>query len=134
MSITTKCVEEIGIEKETADKIFAEHGKAIELKKGEITTLQSKLTELGEQIKGAPSSETLKELQDKVSQYEENDRKRREAEEEANTRNTSFAQLDGSLGERKFVNERTKNSVYEDVMLQIAKTENKAKEIGRAHV
>ncbi len=45
MAITVKYLEELGIEKETAEKIFAERSKEIESEKSKLTELQNKLSE-----------------------------------------------------------------------------------------
>ncbi len=45
MAITVKYLEELGIEKETAEKIFAERSKEIESEKAKHTELQNKLSE-----------------------------------------------------------------------------------------
>ncbi len=127
MALTTKFLEELGIEEELRSKIFVEHGKTIQPKLDELKTAQEQIAQLSEAIKTAPTSQAMEDLQNKITAYEKADTERKAAEEKAKQDALTDTAINSAVGERKFINEFTKDSIFSAIKTELAKDENKGK-------
>lgn len=65
-------VDELGLEKEMVDKIFAEHGKTIQKEKEKVEELESQLQTAQEAItKATESKESLEQIKAELNEYKE---------------------------------------------------------------
>lgn len=120
MAITVKYLTGLGIDEETANKIFAERGKEIEAEKVKYTELENKLTEKENSFNTLTQEfETLKannanaadwekkfnDLQTDIAEKEKQAKLEREAKEKADMIETRFNAV---VGEKKFTHEAIK--------------------------
>lgn len=120
MAITVKYLTGLGIDEETANKIFAERGKEIEADKAKYTELENKLTEKENSFNALTQEfETLKankanaedwekkfnDLQTEIAEKEKQEKADREAKEKADMIENRFNAV---VGDRKFTHEAIK--------------------------
>ena len=120
MAITVKYLTGLGIDEETANKIFAERGKEIEADKAKYTELENKLTEKENSFNTLTQEfETLKannanaadwekkfnDLQTEITEKEKQAKADREAKEKADMIENRFNTV---VGDRKFTHEAIK--------------------------
>lgn len=120
MAITVKYLTDLGIDEETAKRIFAERGKEIEADKAKYTELENKLTEKENSFNTLTQEfETLKtnnanaadwekkfnDLSAEIAEKEKQAKLEREAKEKADMIENRFNAV---VGERKFTHEAIK--------------------------
>lgn len=120
MAITVKYLTDLGIDEETAKRIFAERGKEIEADKAKYTELENKLTEKENSFNTLTQEfETLKtnnanaadwekkfnDLSADIAEKEKQAKLEREAKEKADMIENRFNAV---VGERKFTHEAIK--------------------------
>ena len=120
MAITVKYLTDLGIDEETAKKIFADRGKEIEADKAKYTELENKLTEKENSFNTLTQEfETLKtnnanaadwekkfnDLSAEIAEKEKQAKLEREAKEKADMIETRFNAV---VGEKKFTHEAIK--------------------------
>lgn len=129
-------IESLGIEdKEVIDKIMAENGNDINKAKGELETIKTQLAdkeksiaELSEKIKNYDGADDkLKELQKKVNSYERAEKERKEAEAKAEADKVLTQTILEGIGDKQFVNDYTKDSIINQIKVELKKTENEGK-------
>ena len=115
---------EIGVEvpeekKSGFDKAFGENYKTIvdyQKQKEKLDTANQSIKELNETIKGYEGTdETIKTLQGKVEAYEKAEADRVQAEKERKADEEMNARITETIGEVEFINEFTKNSIYQAI-------------------
>lgn len=137
-------LEALGLEKDVVDKVMEMHGADIEEKKNKISELEGKIsdkdkiikdnedkiTKLGEDLKaGEGDAETIKNLQKQVEDYKEAEKQRKDAEAKAAADKTLTDNIIEAFGDKKFVNEYTKNSLIAQIKDELGKDENQGKGI-----
>ena len=99
----------LDLDGELIDTIMAEHGKLVTKDKEELQTLKSQIKELKENSKNASEIETKYNELLKEKQEQEATKKAKE-EDEILTKN-----INSAFGDKKFVNEYTKNSIINEI-------------------
>jgi polyhydroxyalkanoate synthesis regulator phasin len=113
----------VKLSKEEIKAILAEHGKTVKTEtekvktkyEEDITSYKNTIDDLKKQIETAPKSDEIENLKTKIADYEqkENDRiAKQKAEEEDNIITKNI--LD-TFGEKKFINDYTKNSIVNEI-------------------
>lgn len=125
-------LEGLGLEKEVVDKIMAEYGKSVGDSKEEISSLKSKIKDYEEKVKDyetkivdlSAKTENNQKIQEeldnlKKSIAEENAKKEQEEKDRVLTKN-----IEEAFGDKKFINEYTKNAILNEVKAQLNEKEN----------
>ena len=116
------------LEKETIDTIMAEHGKLITEAKEKRQELEDKIKEYEGKIedlgsKAKTNEEIQKELETLKGQIAEETAKKQEAEKEAKFLNN----INEVIGDKKFVNDFTKNAIINEIKTALQLEENAGK-------
>lgn len=136
--MTRDFLKELGLEKDTIDKIMSEHGKDIEAGKAKLADVEElksqiadkdkTIADLNQQIKEFDGdAETIKTLQETVKKYEKAEAERKQAEKDAENDRILTENIMGVIGDKEFVNDFTKNSIIAQVKEELSKAENKGK-------
>ncbi len=123
----------LGLSDEIIEKIQAENGKDINDEKAKTEALQKDLdaekeargkleNEIGELKKADP-----KKLQETIDDLEKQIKKRNEADEQAQQNKALAERFSAVAGEKKFLNDFTKNGVLAEFKDALGKDENKGK-------
>lgn len=129
----TEFLKGLGLSDEIIEKIQAENGKDINAEKAKTNALQKDLddakatrtkleNEIGELKKADP-----KKLQETIDDLEEQIRKRTEADEQAKQNKALAERFSAVAGEKKFLNDFTKNGVLAEFKDALDRDENKGK-------
>ena len=133
MAITKEFLEGLGLEKETAEKIFAERGKEIDAEKKKLEESEKKLSDANGKLKSLEDEVTeLKKvdadgLNKKIEALEKQISDRKAEDEKQAKEQESLTRFESVIGEGKFVNELTKKGIFEEFKDAIEKEENKGK-------
>jgi hypothetical protein len=130
-------LETLGLEKDVIDKVMALHGADIESKKQEISTLKAtneqqatKINELGESLKASKGdADKVAELQKKIDDFTQAEAERKANEERINADNIRTNNILDVIGDKKFVNDFTKQAVINQIKSEMDKSENAGKGI-----
>lgn len=130
-------LEALGLEKDVIKSVLDLHGEDIEAKKAEIERLngiikekEDTITKLGDDLKaGEGDAETIKKLQKQVDDYKEAEKQRKDAEDKAAADKTLTNNILEVIGDKKFVNDFTKNSIIEQIKTNLADKANAGKGI-----
>ena len=130
-------LETLGLEKDIIDKVMQLHGADIESKKAEISKLQAtneeqatKITELGENLKASKGdADKIVELQKKIDDFTQAEAERKANEEKINAENIRTNNILDVIGDKKFVNDFTKQAVINQIKSEMDKSENAGKGI-----
>lgn len=123
----------IKLSKEEIKAILKEHGKSIstetqkveEKYQKQIEDAQSTIDDLKEQIKNAPKSDELENLNKKIADYEQKEADRiakEQALKEEQSLNTNILNV---FGDRKFTSDYAKKGLMNDIKTELNKDENK---------
>ena len=123
----------IKLSKEEIKAILKEHGKSIstetqkveEKYQKQIEDAQSTIDDLKEQIKNAPKSDELENLNKKIADYEQKEADRiakEQALKEEQSLNTNILNV---FGDRKFTSDYAKKGLMNDIKAELNKEENK---------
>lgn len=118
----------LDLDKETIDTIMAEHGKLITEAKEKTQDLENKVkdyeTKIGElSSKAETNTKVQEELDNLKKSIAENEAKAKaKAEDEALTKNITSA-----FGDKKFVNDYTKNAIISDIKVALKDSNNAGK-------
>lgn len=124
MKNITEILTDIGIEvpedkKSDFDKAFAENYKTIvdyNKQKEKLDTATQSVKELNETIKGYEGTDdTIKTLQKKVTDYEQAEADRVQAEKDRKADEEMNVRIAETIGDVEFINEFTKNSIYQAI-------------------
>lgn len=116
-----------GALKESGTVVDTEVSKAKETMQKEIDNYKTTIDDLKEQIEKAPKSDDLETLKTKIAEYEQKEAERQQkaqAEEQDRILTNNILE---AIGEKKFVNEYTKNSIINEVKKQLSDTNNAGK-------
>jgi hypothetical protein len=116
---------------------MALHGADIESKKQEISTLKAtneqqatKINELGESLKASKGdADKVAELQKKIDDFTQAEAERKANEERINADNIRTNNILDVIGDKKFVNDFTKQAVINQIKSEMDKSENAGKGI-----
>ena len=125
----------VKLSKEEIKSIIAKHGEYIKTEtekvekqyKEEISEYKSTIDDLKEQIKNAPKSDELESLKGKIADYEEKEADRiakQKAKEEDDILTKNIVEV---IGDKKFVNDYTKNSIINEVKTALKDNANLGK-------
>ena len=125
----------IKLSKEEIKSIIAKHGEYIKTEtekvekqyKEEINEYKSTIDDLKEQIKNAPKSDELESLKGKIADYEQKEADRvakQKAKEEDDILTKNIVEV---IGDKKFVNDYTKNSIINEVKIALKDNANLGK-------
>lgn len=118
----------LDLDKETIDTIMAEHGKLITEAKEKTQELESKVKDYESKIgelssKAEDNTKVQEELDNLKKSIAENEAKAKaKAEDDALTKNITSA-----FGDKKFVNEYTKNAIVNDIKIALKDSNNAGK-------
>lgn len=125
-------LETLGLEKDTIDKIMAEHGKSINEKNEELTTLKNQVDELTEKV--GDSDETKKkhdelaaqvaELMQQLKEKDEKEKAEQEKKEKEKKDKSLSDKVDEVLKDKTFVNDFTKNAIANELKNKLKDDEN----------
>ena len=116
-----------GALKESGTVVDTEVAKAKETMQKEIDNYKSTIDGLKEQINKAPKTDEYETLKTKIAEYEQKETERQEkakAEEQDRILTNNILE---AIGEKKFVNEYTKNSIINEVKTALSDTKNAGK-------
>ena len=99
----------LDLDGELIDTIMAEHGKIVTKDKEELQTLKSQMKELKENSKNA--DELQKQIDELIKANEEREASKKAEEED----NILINNINSVLGDKKFVNDFTKNAIINEV-------------------
>ncbi|MDD7149440.1 MAG: phage scaffolding protein [Mycoplasma sp.] len=120
----------LDLDKETIDTIMAEHGKLITEAKEKTQDLENKVKDYESKIEELSSkAETNTKIQEELDNLKksiaENEAKAKaKAEDDALTKNITSA-----FGDKKFVNEYTKNAIISDIKTALKDSNNAGKSV-----
>ena len=125
----------VKLSKEEIKSIIAKHGEYIKNEtekvekqyKEEINEYKSTIDDLKEQIKNAPKSDELESLKGKIADYEQKEADRiakQKAKEEDDILTKNIVEV---IGDKKFVNDYTKNSIINEVKTALKDNANLGK-------
>ena len=130
-------LKELGLEDEAIGKIMAENGKDIEAFKSRLADTEQKLSESQEKVNqfegkvadfeklAAGNAELKKQLEDLNAKIAAD----REAAEKAQADKALTEKIIAAFGDKKFVNEYTKNALIDEIKYEMTKPENIGKGI-----
>lgn len=125
----------VKLSKEEIKSIIAKHGEYIKTEtekvekqyKEEINEYKTTIDDLKEQIKNAPKSDELESLKGKIADYEQKEADRiakQKAKEEDDILTKNIIEV---IGDKKFVNDYTKNSIINEVKTALKDNANLGK-------
>ena len=131
----TEFLKELGLTDEQSGKIQAESGKDVQKEKDKAAAIQAKLDEatsqiqsLNESIKGSEGNEQkIKDLQAKVQGYEQAEKERKAAEEEAAKEAGIRSRFDGLKGANQYLNEGTETWILNEFKKALDSKDNAGK-------
>lgn len=111
----------LDLDSELIDTIMVEHGKLVTKDKEELQTLKSQIKDLKESSKNANELQTK--YDELIKQNEEREAKQKaEEEDKILTKNINFV-----FGDKKFVNDYTKNSIINEIKTALKDSANVGK-------
>lgn len=125
----------IKLSKEEIKAILAEHGKTVTTEtdkikndmQRQIDDKVSVIDDLKEQLKNAPQSSELEDLKNKIADYEKKETQRQQQEEADKQDRILTNNIMEALGDKKFVNDYTKNSIIADIKTALKDNNNTGK-------
>ena len=113
----------VKLSKEEIKSILAEHGKSVKTEtekvennmKKENEDLKATIDDLKEQINKAPKSDEIESLKSKIADYETKEKERKEEEDKKIFEENLNKNVLEAIGDKEFVNERTKNAIINEV-------------------
>ena len=125
----------IKLSQEEIKSILAEHGKSVKTETEKVENnmrkenedLKATIDDLKEQINKAPKSDEIESLKSKIAEYEANETKRIEAEKQKALDDSLTANILNAIGDKKFVNDYTKNAIINDIKSSLKDSNNAGK-------
>ena len=113
----------VKLSKEEIKSILAEHGKSVKTEtekvennmKKENEDLKATIDDLKEQVNKAPKSDEIESLKSKIADYETKEKERKEEEDKKIFEENLNKNVLEAIGDKEFVNERTKNAIINEV-------------------
>ena len=113
----------VKLSQEEIKSILAEHGKSVKTEtekvennmKKENEDLKATIDDLKEQVNKAPKSDEIESLKSKIAEYETKEKERKEEEDKKIFEENLNKNVLEAIGDKEFVNERTKNAIINEV-------------------
>ena len=115
--------DKIKLSKEEIKSILTEHGKSVKNETEKVQNdmrkenddLKATIDNLKEQISKAPKSDEIESLKSKIADYETKEKERKEEEDKKIFEENLNKNVLEAIGDKEFVNERTKNAIINEV-------------------
>lgn len=125
----------VKLSQEEIKSILAEHGKSVKTETEKVENnmrkengdLKATIDDLKEQISKAPKSDEIESLKSKIAEYEANETKRIEAEKQKALDDSLTTNILNAIGDKKFVNDYTKNAIINDIKSSLKDSNNAGK-------
>lgn len=125
----------VKLSQEEIKSILAEHGKSVKTETEKVENnmrkengdLKATIDDLKEQINKAPKSDEIESLKSKIAEYETNEAKRIEAEKQKALDDSLTTNILNAIGDKKFVNDYTKNAIINDIKSFLKDSNNAGK-------
>lgn len=125
----------VKLSQEEIKSILAEHGKSVKTETEKVENnmrrengdLKATIDDLKEQINKAPKSDEVEGLKSKIAEYEINEAKRIEAEKQKALDDSLTSNILNAIGDKKFVNDYTKNAIINDIKNSLKDSNNAGK-------
>lgn len=125
----------VKLSQEEIKSILAEHGKSVKTETEKVENnmrkengdLKATIDDLKEQINKAPKSDEIESLKSKIAEYETNETKRIEAEKQKALDDSLTTNILNAIGDKKFVNDYTKNAIISDIKSSLKDSSNAGK-------
>lgn len=125
----------VKLSQEEIKSILAEHGKSVKTETEKVENnirkengdLKATIDDLKEQINKAPKSDEIESLKSKIAEYEANETKRIEAEKQKALDDSLTTNILNAIGDKKFVNDYTKNAIINDIKSSLKDSNNAGK-------
>lgn len=125
----------VKLSQEEIKSILAEHGKSVKTETEKVENnmrkengdLKATIDDLKEQINKAPKSDEIESLKSKIAEYETNEAKRIEAEKQKALDDSLTTNILNAIGDKKFVNDYTKNAIINDIKSSLKDSNNAGK-------
>ena len=113
----------VKLSQEEIKSILAEHGKSVKTEtekvennmKKENEDLKATIDDLKEQVNKAPKSDEIESLKSKIADYETKEKERKEEEDKKIFEENLNKNVLEAIGDKEFVNARTKNAIINEV-------------------
>lgn len=113
----------VKLSQEEIKSILAEHGKSVKTETEKVENnmrkenedLKATIDDLKEQVNKAPKSDEIESLKSKIAEYETKERERKEEEDKKIFEENLNKNVLEAIGDKEFVNERTKNAIINEV-------------------
>lgn len=115
--------DKIKLSKEEIKSILTEHGKSVKTETEKVENnmrkenedLKATIDDLKEQVNKAPKSDEIESLKSKIADYETKEKERKEEEDKKIFEENLNKNVLEAIGDKEFVNERTKNAIINEV-------------------
>ncbi len=115
------------LDKETIDTIMAEYGKQVQSLKEKIDENKITIDDLKAQIEKAPKSEEMENLKNTIADMEAKEQDRIAKEKAIKDDEVLTTNIIQAIGDRKFVNDFTKNAIVKEIKVALNDDANKGK-------
>ena len=113
----------VKLSQEEIKSILAEHGKSVKTETEKVENnmrkenedLKATIDDLKEQVNKAPKSDEIESLKSKIAEYETKEKERKEEEDKKIFEKNLNKNVLEAIGDKEFVNERTKNAIINEV-------------------
>ena len=113
----------VKLSKEEIKNILAKHGEYIKIEtekvdnkyKDQLEDNKTTISELKAQIEKAPKSDEMESLKNKIAEYEQNEADRLAKQKAEEEDNILLNNINSALGDKKFVNNFTRNAIVNEV-------------------
>ena len=113
----------VKLSQEEIKSILAEHGKSVKTETEKVENnmrkenedLKATIDDLKEQVNKAPKSDEIESLKSKIADYETKEKERKEEENKKIFEENLNKNVLEAIGDKEFVNERTKNAIINEV-------------------
>ena len=113
----------VKLSQEEIKSILAEHGKSVKTETEKVENnmrkenedLKATIDDLKEQINKATKSDEIESLKSKIAEYETKEKERKEEEDKKIFEENLNKNVLEAIGDKEFVNERTKNAIINEV-------------------
>ena len=113
----------VKLSQEEIKSILAVHGKSVKTETEKVENnmrkenedLKATIDDLKEQVNKAPKSDEIESLKSKIADYETKEKERKEEEDKKIFEENLNKNVLEAIGDKEFVNERTKNAIINEV-------------------
>ena len=125
----------VKLSQEEIKSILTEHGKSVKTETEKVENnmrkenedLKATIDDLKEQISKAPKSDEIESLKSKIADYETKEKERKEEEDKKIFEENLNKNVLEAIGDKEFVNERTKNAITNEVKIALQDKANVGK-------